>query len=28
LTHHGILQALEEEAKIKKFHSREKEIGF
>jgi transitional endoplasmic reticulum ATPase len=28
VTNEGILDALEEEAKIKKFHSREKEIGF
>lgn len=28
VTHDGILKALEEEAKIKKFHNREKEIGF
>jgi len=28
VTHDGILRALEEEAKIKKFHSRQKEIGF
>lgn len=28
VTHDGILDALEQEAKIKKFHNREKEIGF
>jgi transitional endoplasmic reticulum ATPase len=28
VTHDGMLHALEEEAKITKFHSREKEIGF
>ena len=28
VTHDRILKALEEEAKIKKFHNREKELGF